>query len=525
MTQTPIKDVKVGNRMRQLDEDKVLELMSSYRESGQINPISLDQDQTLLAGHHRLEAARKLGWETIDAKVFEVDDLHKRLIEISENLVRNDLCYIGTAEHIVERENILTALGRRTKRGENRYTKSEETESTEDLAKKMGTSSKMYRLQRQVGELRPEVRNSLRGTDYGKKSLNDLLHLSKQDHEVQKKVSQLAKKNPEQTLRFHIDTAKIAIHTDRDKSQLVAELKDKWGVPMSIMRFDREDHQLSRICRQISKHNTTRIIKGDVVGRQVPNYTGFVDHSLFLLEYFVRKPNAKLLDNFQGKSTNIIAGLWKNYDVTGFDLNPINVDRAYEVCDEHFSEGSYCFYNEDGIRMRPFDNQREIFDVIQTDPPYLNCPDVYTEEKEDLSNVTQDEWENKMSQAFANYARLIKTSSVKDKIFHPIMMRMESDPTETEIENSIRSVQDAPNPIEEDFYPIIMKMNASRRAERGMVSMDFILADIAKSHGLTLWDRTFNMLAPTAVSVSTLRNYDFCYTQKNWETTLVWIKQ
>ena len=107
---------------------------------------------------------------------------------------------------------------------------------------------------------RTNVRNSLRGTDYGKRSLNDLLHLAKQDEEVQKKVGQLAKKNPEQTLRFHIDTAKIAIHTDRDKSQLVAELKEKWGVPMSIMRFDREDHQLARICRQISKHNKTRII-------------------------------------------------------------------------------------------------------------------------------------------------------------------------------------------------------------------------------------------------------------------------
>ena len=108
------------------------------------------------------------------------------------------------------------------------------------------------------------------------------------------------------------------------------------------------------------------------------------------------------------------------------------------------------------------------------------------------------------------------------------MMRMESDPSETELENSMRSImhqKEHDNPIENDFYPIIMKMNASRRAERGMVSMDFILADIAKSHGLTLWDRTFNMLAPTAVSVSTLRNYDFCYTQKNWETTLVWIKQ
>ena len=154
------------------------------------------------------------------------------------------------------------------------------------------------------------------------------------------------------------------------------------------------------------------------------------------------------------------------------------------------------------------------------------CIGTWREPRQEI--LTQEEWEEKMSQAFSNYARLIKTSSVKDKVFHPIMMRMESDPSETELENSMRSImhqKEHDNPIENDFYPIIMKMNASRRAEKGMVSMDFILSRIAKEVGLTLWDRTFNMLAPTAVSVSTLRNYDFCYTQKNWETTLVWIKQ
>ena len=59
------------------------------------------------------------------------------------------------------------------------------------------------------------------------------------------------------------------------------------------------------------------------------------------------------------------------------------------------------------------------------------------------------------SQAFSNYARLIKTSSVKDKVFHPIMMRMESDPSETELENSMRSImhqKEHDNPIENDFY-------------------------------------------------------------------------
>ena len=82
------------------------------------------------------------------------------------------------------------------------------------------------------------------------------------------------------------------------------------------------------------------------------------------------------------------------------------------------------------------------------------------------------------------------------------------------------------NPIEDGtFHPVILKMIASRRAEKGLVSMDFILSKIAEEEGFTLWDRTFNMLAPSAVAVSTLRNYDFHYCQKNWETTLVWIKQ
>ena len=100
-----------------------------------------------------------------------------------------------------------------------------------------------------------------------------------------------------QTLRFHIDTANIEIHTDREKSQLVHELKEKWGVPFSIMRFDRENHQLARICRQVTKHTECRVTKGNVTGREIPNYSGFVDHSLFLLDYFVRDKGSRVLDN------------------------------------------------------------------------------------------------------------------------------------------------------------------------------------------------------------------------------------
>ena len=531
MPQIEVEKIKVGSRMRELDEGKVDELVASYRSIGLINPISVDENYKLLAGHHRLAAAKRIGWLQIEIKLFKEKELNDKLIEIDENLIRNELCYISASEHILERELILESLGKRTKRGVNRYTKDENTETTEELAKRIGASPKMYRLRRQVSEITPEARNALRGTNYARKSLNDLLHLSKQKPEVQTRVGQLAKQDPDQQLRFHIDTAKIELYTDREKSQLVAELKEKWGVPLSIKRFDREDHDLARICRQISKHTSTRVIKGDVVGREIPNYSGFVDHSLFLLEYFVRKPKSRILDNFMGKGTNLVAGLWMDMECHGFDLNPRNIDRTQEVFDDHFPDGKFTLYNEDGVDMKPLQQEEESFDAIITDPPYLNCPDLYTQEENDLSNMSQEEWEQMMAISFRHYHRLIKRSRVKDKVFYPLMMSMRNDPTEeawTEgMKDAIKQYNPKKhNPIETgEFHPVIMKMNATRRAEGGMTSMDFILARIAEEEGFTLWDRTFNMLAPSSVSVSVLRNYDFYYTAKNWETTLIWIKQ
>ena len=81
------------------------------------------------------------------------------------------------------------------------------------------------------------------------------------------------------------------------------------------------------------------------------------------------------------------------------------------------------------------------------------------------------------------------------------MLRMTSDPTEeawTEaMQEAMERSQDTPMD-RGTFHPVIMKMNASRRAETGIVSMDFVLARIAEERRFTLWDRTFNTLAPAA---------------------------
>jgi len=44
----------------------VNELMGSMEEQGLINPIIIDENNYILAGHRRLECAKRLGWKTID---------------------------------------------------------------------------------------------------------------------------------------------------------------------------------------------------------------------------------------------------------------------------------------------------------------------------------------------------------------------------------------------------------------------------------------------------------------------------
>ena len=109
-----------------VDEKKVEELAQSIRDLGRlINPISIDEKNNLIAGNHRLSAHKLLEIEEIPAIVFSADDLMSKLMEIDENLYTNPLCFISQSESIQQREIILQSLGKRTQRGDNRFTEKE----------------------------------------------------------------------------------------------------------------------------------------------------------------------------------------------------------------------------------------------------------------------------------------------------------------------------------------------------------------------------------------------------------------
>lgn len=105
--------IEIGGRHRALSEDAVDRLAASMREIGLRHPITVrvtddvmidgrpcDGVPVLVAGAHRLAAAKKLGWSHIDCVEVEDDPIAAELWEIAENLHRLDLTKGQRDEHI-----------------------------------------------------------------------------------------------------------------------------------------------------------------------------------------------------------------------------------------------------------------------------------------------------------------------------------------------------------------------------------------------------------------------------------------
>ncbi len=87
----PINEIRTGKRIR-IDEGDLFALMNSLKKFGQLNPIILDSRKRLIAGARRLEAAKRLGWNTIKAIIIEdPTEIEKIEIELEENIQRKEL--------------------------------------------------------------------------------------------------------------------------------------------------------------------------------------------------------------------------------------------------------------------------------------------------------------------------------------------------------------------------------------------------------------------------------------------------
>ncbi|MDR3192624.1 MAG: ParB/RepB/Spo0J family partition protein [Treponema sp.] len=88
--QIPVKDIIVKKRIRKELGD-IEALAESFKKFGQISPIVINKKKVLIAGGRRLEAAKYLGWKTINAVTAELNgELDTLEYEVEENLQRRD---------------------------------------------------------------------------------------------------------------------------------------------------------------------------------------------------------------------------------------------------------------------------------------------------------------------------------------------------------------------------------------------------------------------------------------------------
>ena len=73
--QVSIKRIQIREGRRNLDMGHVKELADSIRELGLLNPLTIDKENFLIAGLHRLEAVKTLGWTDVECTVSSLEGL------------------------------------------------------------------------------------------------------------------------------------------------------------------------------------------------------------------------------------------------------------------------------------------------------------------------------------------------------------------------------------------------------------------------------------------------------------------
>jgi len=175
-----VSDIKVNPGRRGTVEKDIEELAFSIEEIGLLNPITLTEDYTLIAGLHRLEAVKQLGWTEVECTITDLEGPSAELAELDENFARANLSPLELGELLVRRKEIYETLYPETKAGTaqaigmnkakgnnvNCNLQSRKKSFIEDSADVMGSHpSTVARHIKIASELTPETKEILRGAE------------------------------------------------------------------------------------------------------------------------------------------------------------------------------------------------------------------------------------------------------------------------------------------------------------------------------------------------------------------------
>jgi ParB family transcriptional regulator, chromosome partitioning protein len=181
MTTIPLHLIEPGTRLRGADPEQVKNLAESIDEVGLLHPIAVYRRKVMhggiavdgygiVAGLNRFEAHKALGRQEIEATVLDLDELHRQLAEVDENLAGTKLTPAERALFTRRRKEIYEALHPETKAAQN-ASKERKTSANSafvsDTAEKSGVSRRTVEMDAARGSIGDDL-SDLKGTSLDK---------------------------------------------------------------------------------------------------------------------------------------------------------------------------------------------------------------------------------------------------------------------------------------------------------------------------------------------------------------------
>ena len=234
--QVPVDKIVVHTRRRLLVSEQVDLLAKSIQDIGLLNPISLTENWTLIAGCHRLRACKQLGWTVIPATICSLSDVDAELAEIDENLMRADLTVLERGQHLSRRKELYEAKNPGTKqgaqgggkggKGTRRKTENEKISFSVDTAAKMGVTPRTIQMATRIAEkIDAEVQEIIADLPIADNQ-SELTKLAKMKPDQQKEVAA-------RLATGQVETVAEVVREDRAAAQ-----RAKVSTPLPIDKFD-----------------------------------------------------------------------------------------------------------------------------------------------------------------------------------------------------------------------------------------------------------------------------------------------
>lgn len=258
ITMVKLKDIKIGNRLREINDEKVEHLARSIKVGMLLHPIIITKDYQLVAGLHRIKAYELLKIKEIPCRIIEVDEKQARIIEIDENLIRNNFSELELGEILLEKQNILEELHMRGNPGYEQYLKDRANFArlpggiTKEISQNTGLSPRSVQLKTQIARnLTQKVKNYIRDNNEIADNQSVLLELSQVKDENEQ--LEVAKKVVE-----YIDK-----HGTNSVTNAIKDLKklQKEGEEKKPLHIEEEEEEYYREEREETEETDSYIMK------------------------------------------------------------------------------------------------------------------------------------------------------------------------------------------------------------------------------------------------------------------------